>query len=202
MTTTRTDTIKTRLERNVRAVTLRPGVGQGTAVTTARLGAGLSCEIEDGAFTLRAGMTEKYGGDGSAPNPGVLGRAGLASCLAIGYAMWAARRQVPIDELTVRVEADYDVRGELGVDDSVSPAYLGVRVSVDVTSPAPESDVETMLEEAERYSSWLRIFTDPIPVEVERSIAGGEDADDATTGEGTDPADAAATADAAAEGGS
>lgn len=170
MTTSTTDTIKTKLERNVRAVTLRPGVGQGTAVTTARLGDDLRCEVTDGAFTLSAGMTEKYGGDGGAPNPGVLGRAGLASCLAIGYAMWAARREVPIEELTVKVEADYDVRGELGVDDSVSPAYLGVRVFVEVTSPAAESDVEAMLEEAERHSSWLRIFTDPIPVDVERSI--------------------------------
>ena len=169
-TTTQADTIKTKLERNVRAVSLRPSVGQGTAKTTARLGDALSCEVVDGSFTLRAGMTEKYGGDDSAPNPGVLGRAGLASCLAIGYAMWAARREVPIDALTVTVEADYDVRGELGVDDAVSPAYLAVRVKVDVVSPAPEADVEAMLEEAEDHSSWLKIFTDPIPVEVERSI--------------------------------
>lgn len=177
MTTTETDTIKTKLERNVRAVTLRPGVGQGTAVTTARLGDELRCEITDGAFTLSAGMTEKYGGAGKAPNPGVLGRAGLASCLAIGYAMWAARREVPIDELTVTVEADYDVRGELGVDDSVSPAYLAVRLNVDVRSPAPEAEVEAMLVDAENHSSWLKIFTDPIPVDVERSIAAGDAAD-------------------------
>ncbi|MFW6083814.1 MAG: OsmC family protein [Gemmatimonadota bacterium] len=168
--TTETDTIRTKLERNVRAVTLRPGVGQGTATTTARLGPDLTCDLEDGSYTLRAGMTEKYGGDGSAPNPGVFGRAGLASCLAINYAMWAARREVPIDELTVTVEADYDVRGELGVDDSVTPAYLAVRVKVDVRSPAPKPVVEAMLAEGERYSAWLKMFTDPIPVELERSI--------------------------------
>lgn len=169
-TTSQTDTIKTKLERNVRAVTLRPSVGQGTATTTARLGDDLNCEVHDGAVTLRAGMSEKYGGDGSAPNPGVLGRSALASCLAIGYAMWAARREIPIDELTVTVEADYDVRGELGVDDSVTPAYTGVRVKVDVRSPAPTADVEAMLEHADRHSSWLRIFTDPVPVAVERTI--------------------------------
>lgn len=173
-TTSRTDTIKTKLERNVRAVTLRPGVGQGTATTTARLGDDLACEVLDGSFTLQAGMSEKYGGDGSAPNPGVLGRSALASCLAIGYAMWAARREIPIDELTVTVEADYDVRGELGVDDSVSPAYTAVRAAVSVRSPAPAADVEAMLEHADRHSSWLRIFTDPVPVSVERTISGGD----------------------------
>lgn len=177
-TTSQTDTIKTKLERNVRAVTLRPSVGQGTATTTARLGDDLNCEIRDGAVTLQAGMSEKYGGDGSAPNPGVLGRSALASCLAIGYAMWAARREIPIEELTVTVEADYDVRGELGVDDSVSPAYTGVRMRVSVRSPAPAADVEAMLEHADRHSSWLRIFTDPVPVDVERTIEGEQ------TGEG------------------
>lgn len=171
-TTSQADTIKTKLERNVRAVTLRPSVGQGTATATARLGDDLNCEIRDGAFTLQAGMTEKYGGDGSAPNPGALGRSALASCLVIGYAMWAARREIPIEELTVTVEADYDVRGELGVDDSVTPAYTGVRVKVSVRSPAPAADVEAMLEHADRHSSWLRIFTDPVPVEVERTIGG------------------------------
>lgn len=178
--TGQTETMKTKLERNVRAVQLRPGVGQGTAVTTARLGADLTCEIRDGAFTLKSGMSEKYGGDGSAPNPGVLGRAALASCFAAGYAMWAARQDVPIEELAVTVEADYDVRGELGVDDSVSPAYTAVRVKVNVSSPAPAAEVQAMLEHAEAHSSWLHMFTDPVPVEIERTIedadsAGGED---------------------------
>ncbi|MGD8495727.1 MAG: OsmC family protein [Gemmatimonadales bacterium] len=173
-TTTQMNDIKTKLERNVRAVTLRGSVGKGTATTTARLGDALSAEVTDGAFTLNVGMSEKYGGDGTGPNPGVFGRGALASCLAIGYAMWAARREVPIDELTVTVEADYDVRGELGVDDSITPAYLAVRVNVHVVSPAPAAEVEAMLEHADRHSSWLHMYTDPIPVDIERTIEGGD----------------------------
>ena len=53
------DAIKDTLERNVRAVTLRPSVGQGTAVTRVRLGADLRCDIEESSWTLAAGMTEK-----------------------------------------------------------------------------------------------------------------------------------------------
>ena len=34
-----------------------------------------------------ASLTEKYGGTNEGPNPGVLGRAALGSCLALGYAM-------------------------------------------------------------------------------------------------------------------
>jgi uncharacterized OsmC-like protein len=53
----------------------------------------------------------------------VLGRGALGSCLALGYAMWAIRLDVPIESLEVDVEADYDTRGELGVADDIPPGY-------------------------------------------------------------------------------
>lgn len=162
--TTDADRIRTAFERNAKALALRPSVGQGTAVTTVRLRDGLTCEIEDGPWSLSADMSESYGGDGSGPDPGVLGRAGLGSCLAIGYAMWAARRGVPIDDLTVEIEADYDARPELGVVDDVSAAYSEVRVIVTVESDAPESEVCDVLSEAEEHSPWLAVFQEPVRV--------------------------------------
>jgi len=164
------DGIKTALERNVKAVTLRPSVGQGTAVTRVRLGADLRCDIEEGPWKLSAGMTEKYGGDGSAPNPGVLGRAALGSCLAIGYAMWAARLEVPIASLEVEIHADYDVRGELGVSDEVRPGYGEVRYVVRVESEASADDVARVLDTAERCSSWLDIVAHATPMRREVHI--------------------------------
>lgn len=161
------DGIKIALERNVKAVSLRPSVGQGTAVTRVRLGHDLTCVIEEGTWTLTAGMTEKYGGDGSAPNPGVLGRAALGSCLAIGYAMWAARLGVPIESLEVTIHADYDVRGELGVAPDVRPGYGRIRYVVAVTSDAPEADVTHVLDTADRHSSWLDNIAHPVALERE-----------------------------------
>jgi hypothetical protein len=76
---------------------------QGTAVTRVRLVDGLACEIEEGAWKLVADMSPKSGGEGKGPNPGILGRGALGSCLAIGYAMWAARLGVPLTSLEVEV---------------------------------------------------------------------------------------------------
>ena len=121
------DAIKETRERNARAVTLRPSVGQGTAATRVRLGADLRCDIEEGSWRLAAGMTDKYGGDGSAPNPGVLGRAALGSCLAIGYVMWAARLQVPITSLEVESRLTSDVCQmffQLGTADTLTGTFL------------------------------------------------------------------------------
>ncbi|HXY29680.1 MAG TPA: OsmC family protein [Gemmatimonadaceae bacterium] len=161
------DKIKEALERNVKAVTLRPGVGQGTAVTKVVLREGLTCEVADGHWTLTASMSEKYGGANSGPNPGVLGRAALGTCIAAGYAMWAARLGLPLASLEVEVQADYDVRGELGVADDVTPGYTAVRYAVRVESPAPEAEVRRVLDIADKYSSWRDMYARAIPLERE-----------------------------------
>jgi uncharacterized OsmC-like protein len=155
--------IKTALERNAKAVSLRPGVGQGTAVTKVRLQPGLACEVTEGPWSLTVGMTDKSGGTNAGPNPGVFGRTAVGSCLALGYAMWAARLGVPIDALEVEIQADYDLRGELGVADDVHPGYTAMRYLVTVKSSAPEELVRRVLDTADRYSSWRDNIERPVP---------------------------------------
>jgi uncharacterized OsmC-like protein len=161
------ETIKAALERNVKAVSLRPSVGQGTARTSVKWREGLTCDIEEGPWKLVAGMTEKYGGSNAGPNPGVYGRAAFGSCLVIGYMMWASRLAIPVRSLEVEVQADYDVRGELGVDDSVRPGYTQVRYIVTIDSDGTEEDVMRLLDTAERHSSWLDDLANPVPMQRE-----------------------------------
>jgi len=158
------NTIREAVERNVKAVSLRASVGQGTAVTRARLRPGLACEVEEGSWRFTVGMPDKYGGTNAGPNPGVYGRAAVGSCLAIGYAMWAARLGVPIDALDVEIQADYDVRGELGVADDVPPGYLAMRYIVTVESTAPQADVMRVLDTADRHSSWRDDIARAVPI--------------------------------------
>jgi uncharacterized OsmC-like protein len=153
------EAIRTAIERNVKAVTLRPGIALHTGHTHVRLKPGLECEVTEGPWRLTVGMGEKSGGTNAGPSPGVLGRGALGSCLALGYAMWAARLDVAIDALEVDVEADYDSRGELGVDEDVSPGYTHVRYTVRVSSPSPEADVRRVLDLADRFSPYRDVFS-------------------------------------------
>jgi uncharacterized OsmC-like protein len=164
--------VREALERNVKAVSLRPGVARGTARTTAVLHPGLACRVTEGPYELEIGMTEKYGGQGGAPNPGVLGRGALASCLAIGYGMWAARLGVPCDAIEVEVQADYDIRGELGVAEDVRPGYAAMRYVVRVVSASPEADVLRMLDTADRCSSYRDIFAHGVPLTRDVQVVG------------------------------
>ena len=165
--------IREKFERNVKALTLRPAVGQGTAVTRIRLRDGLSCEVEEGHWKLTSGMSEKTGGDDNGPNPGILGRATLGTCLATSYAMWAAWRGVPLSMLEVEIQADYDTRGMYGIDD-VPPGYEEIRYVVKVESPAPEDEVLKLLDEADSHCDFLAVFCLPQTVRREVRINGKE----------------------------
>lgn len=161
------------LERNAKAVALRPSLGLHTGRTRARLRPGLECEIEDGAWKFTVGMGEKSGGNNAGPSPGTFGRGALASCLAIGYSMWAARLGVPLTALEVEVAADYDARGELGVSDDVFPGYTQVRYTVTVDSPAPEADVLRVLDAGDKYSPYRDVFARANDVQRIVHINGG-----------------------------
>ena len=163
-------TTKAALERSLKLIEERPSSGQGIAVTKVTLSPGLACDVEDGPWRFNVGMTEKYGGVNSGPNPGVYGRAALGSCLAIGYGMWAARFDIPIRSLTVEVRARYDVRGEFGIDDSIRPGYLDMVYVVTVDTDAPDADVHRWLDAADAHSSLLDDFRNPVPVSRELRI--------------------------------
>src|SRR4051812_20613639 len=132
--------LKAIMEQNARALRMRPGLGQGTARTRVRVRAGLTCDIEDGDWKLVADEMPDDGGAGLGPDPGVFGRAALGSCLAMGYVFWAARLDVDIDSVEVDVEADYDARGMLGVDDGVRPGWGAMRYTVRIASSSLEAE--------------------------------------------------------------
>jgi len=152
--------IRTAIERNARAIGLRPSLARGSARTKVRVTSGLTCEIEEGRFRLVADMHEKHGGEDLGPTPGVYGRAALGSCLAIGYMMFASMRGVEIDALEVEIEADYDARPELGMTDE-QPGYERVRYTVSVESPASEEEVMRVLDETDAHSPYLAVFSKP-----------------------------------------
>ncbi len=156
--TTDSEKIKTAFQRTVKALSLRPSMGHGTGISKARIVKGLTCEVEEGPWRLIADMPEQAGGSASGPTPGVFGRAALGSCLAIGYMMYAAKLEVPIAKLEVEVEADYDDGALFGVTD-VPPGYLEVRYTVTVESSAPRTDVLRVLDEGDKHSPYLDVFS-------------------------------------------
>jgi uncharacterized OsmC-like protein len=67
--------------------------------------------------------------------------------------MEAARDNIELSDLKVSVESDSDFRGVLGVDDSVHPGPLAVRVRIELAAPdASEEQLREIVKRAEAHS--------------------------------------------------
>ena len=150
--------IKEAVSRSTKALSLKPSLGLGTGVSIARITHGLSCEITEGNHKLLADMPASAGGNASGPTPGVYGRAALGSCLAIGYMMKAAAHNVVVHSLEVEVQADYD-DGALFGTSTAPPGYSEVRYAVRIESDASEEAILQMLNEADKHSPYLDVFS-------------------------------------------
>lgn len=102
---------------------------------------GLRCRAtgKDGE-TVVTDMPEAIGGDGTAPTPGWLSRAALATCDATRIALHAAQLGVTLDTLEVTADSVSDDRGLLGLDKSIpaGPLSLRTRVAIGAEGVAEE----------------------------------------------------------------
>jgi uncharacterized OsmC-like protein len=161
--------VRAAVDRSVRAISRRPAIARGTAVTRVRLLDGLACEVAEGDWRLTVDMSPKSGGEGRGPNPGVLGRGALGSCLAVGYVTWAARCGIRFSSLEVEIHADYDARGHYGIEGG-RPGYGQIRYVVTVESEAPEAQVRQVLDDAEAHSDYLAVFAQPVDLRRELRV--------------------------------
>ena len=168
-------TLKHAFKRNKQALKKRPSLGQNTALTTVRVRNGTTCEIESGSKRLVCDVGTKMGGNDAGPGPSILQRGALGSCLAIGYATWAAEMEIPVEDIKVEVESDYDARGQFGVTEE-PPGFMEIRYCVSIESPASEDRIRELIETADAHSPVLDDFKRPIPVnrEIKITSTGGE----------------------------
>jgi uncharacterized OsmC-like protein len=98
-------------------------------------------------------------------------RAALASCDATLVAMEAARDGIELKDLEVTVDSDSDFRGILGVDDSVHPGPLTLRVRIQLAaSDATEDQLREIAQRAESRSPVRDVVARAIPMTTEIAI--------------------------------
>lgn len=154
--------IKEAIERTANVIQQKPSVGLKTKKATARMGKGLTCEMKTDNWTLTSDMYEAVGGSSAGPTPGDFVRMGVSSCLAIGYAMWFAREEVPYDDIQVELEGDLNHSGMLGLDDSVPPGPDEFRIQINIVSSAPRQEIERVMALADAHSPELDVMQKPI----------------------------------------
>lgn len=126
--------IKESVERVINHYVENPDDARGPgAPVTAVMEEGLRCRVQkqDGTAIVTTDMPTGIGGGGSAPSPGLIFRAALASCDATFVALRAAQVGITLTTLEVIVEGDPDdmsTLGFLGIDDSIPAGEPSLRL--------------------------------------------------------------------------
>lgn len=97
-------------------------------------------------------MAMGVGGDGSAPSPGWLLRAALASCDAVLIAMECAEEGITLTRLEAEVTSESDDRGLLGLDDVLArPLRMQTTIRIEAID-TPPVQFDAIVERALRRS--------------------------------------------------
>jgi uncharacterized OsmC-like protein len=105
------------------------------SAATAKIEDGLRVRVDGpSGEQIFTDMPTSVGGAGSAPSPGWLFRASVASCEATLITMRAAMQGVVLSRLDVTVESDSDDRGILDMSESVPSGPLQLRIRVHIAS--------------------------------------------------------------------
>lgn len=130
---------------------------------------GLRCRAEGGdGWTVVTDMPAPVGGGGTAPTPGWLIRAALASCAATTIAMRAAELDIALTRLEVTAESETDMRGLLDVGDDVEPGPVDARLRVRLAADgADEEQLRELVEWADSHSPVGDCVRRAVPLELE-----------------------------------
>jgi uncharacterized OsmC-like protein len=78
-------------------------------------------------------------GENTAPNPQELLMAALNACVTVGYVAGAAARGIKLEKVEIETKGELDLRGFLGIDETVRPGYESIQYVVRVKgSGTPE----------------------------------------------------------------
>jgi uncharacterized OsmC-like protein len=128
---------------------------------------GVATDIRIGRHEIQIDEPPPLGGADAAPNPVETALAGLLSCQVVTYRFWAAKLDIPLDDVQIETEGDLDVRGFFGLRDDVRPGFGDVRVKVRLTGPASPEKYRELQAAVDEHCPVLDLFANPTPVSTE-----------------------------------
>jgi len=164
-------TLSTVINDTRTAVADDPAAAQVLVTADGTLTGVTEVEMRTGTHAFTVDEPAKLGGGGTAPNPVQYALASLGSCQAITYRFWAEQLGICLGTLTVRVEADLDLRGFFGVNDGVRPGFSAVRVQIAITGPETPERYQELAAAVDEHCPVLDLFRNPVP--VDRTLAAG-----------------------------
>jgi len=137
---------------------------------------GLRVVVRDPAGrTVETDMSKGIGGSDTAPSPGWLFRAALASCDVTLIAMRAAVLGIELERVEVSIDSESNDYGILGIDESVPAGPLSVRTRVSVgAKDANDEEIRDLVNWATAHCPVCDAVKRSVPVSMEVVAAGNQ----------------------------
>lgn len=131
-------------------------------------GAGREDDSRTSAFEFVNGEPPVLLGNNEGGNPVEFLLHALAGCVTTTLVLHAMARGITIRAMSTELKGDLDVRGLLGLDESVSPGYEAIRITMDVQADCSDQELDDLMAYTQRHSPVCNTVCRPVPVTLER----------------------------------
>ena len=107
-------------------------------------------------------------GSNTAPNPQETLMAAFNACVMVGYAVGAAVRGITLEKLEIETHGELDLRGFLGIDETVRPGYEKLHYVVRMKGRGTAEQFREVHEQVIRTSP--NYFNISRPVEIDATL--------------------------------
>ena len=151
---------------NAAALAEHPEQAVATFHADSRGHEGLHRRVRVRDFEIEVDEPPSLGGTDRAANPVEYALVALATCQEITYRLHAAALGIPLNDVSVRLEGDLDLRGFFSVSEGVRPGFTQIRGEVRFDSPASAEELQRLKREVDAHCPVLDLFRNPTPVDL------------------------------------
>ena len=151
----------------------QPEAAQITLRAEGRLSEGVTCQIETGKTTVKAGLHPATGGDGLSACSGDMLLEALVGCAGVTLNAVATALGIQLRNAKVGAEGDLDFRGTLGVSKDVPVGFERIRLRFELDTDASAEQVATLIRLTERYCVVYQTLSRPAKIDVESEVTSG-----------------------------
>lgn len=127
---------------------------------------GLHREVQVRGFALNVDEPPALGGTDKGPNPVEYALAALATCQEITYRLHADAMGIPVNDVSVALEGELDLRGFFNAAKDVRPGFLWIEGTVTFDSPATAQELAKLKEAVDAHCPVLDLLRNPTPVRL------------------------------------
>tara|TARA_A100001037_G_scaffold292851_1_gene308704 strand:+ start:5437 stop:5961 length:525 start_codon:yes stop_codon:yes gene_type:complete len=151
----------------------RPERGLLTATVQSRQVEGFESHISIRDFTIVADEPKNFGGNDKGPKPSEILLAALAACQEVTYRLYADAMEIPLNNVSVTVTGEADLRGFVNVD-GIRAGLQRVTGTVTLDTPASSDDIARLREAVDAHCPVLDSLQTPITVDLDVTVTNSD----------------------------